>query len=1224
MNFRYVEEPPPNKAFRNISAGAVQTLEAPASKQSCFVEPKKKPKVRDVETAKQNLLECLTELAEIRQFFTENVDEKVDITSQIILTKSSTDESCCERKNIPHLHALLNGVPVVLKLNKDVLKSLALDSTAIDSELPEDNVISVSVISKRPDENIIVTVEEYEKDGTKPVNDATITISNTDSPIAVKSKTGVQYVEKDVYPYTKTVVVTLPNPDLKQPEDDDYFVPEERHLKSNNDGKIKRCQCDWTSFTPCKCSKQPTSDKAPPIVEIDEEEDSNVQKEQEEMPISGNNADLFEDETPKGSETSQPKEAETSSEHSSAKASKISSKSGGSVKEGSPRGSKSSQDKTSHGSRASHSSRGSRSSQEKYSKTLAENGSPKGSKHSEDKDGNDLDQSPKNSRSSQDKYITVLEVPQDDDTEKERAKSPTGSKTSQEERSLDACNLVKAQGKEKPNRCTGTTCKTCSAIRESYKGDLIHQPCKGHQSKDNSRCMESTCRTCQSLRNQYNADLTNQPCISEGTTCKNRLDSHTPAVSIGTLGIEGKSDEKKLSYPSDNNYMPVDATSKDETASKGPEDVKPTEPSAQTILPTKKHEDAEYYSVKDAEFSDTSETDGLKNGEETEPNADEIESFSKGVTKTSSPTSADKMHPNEPASLHRRPSKSAFTSPSKLKNMNLSVTVIPPPKCHFSCTTRFAEKGVHVVPPCQNFELQTEATEKSAVKKEDIEESEVGVTLPNNGISENVRSHPNTKESEPNLPYTVSTDSIPNAARKRICSSLDFDVNTVYSTLRDEGISHPNESVARKLQELGVENLLKASRPAKCCRKTVLNEKMQNHIPYPASLMSLPLSDHDIAVIGQTVKMSQTTDKKDTKEYKAYLAKLEYYTNLDPDTQKFSRVAPTYQVMYFEVQQNNTQPKKNSNSVDLARNDSCCFPDSQTYKRDSKKKRFNLELPNVDVTACNFLVKRAKKKSVDSGTDSLPYIPVDTFDKDADVESHPYYAASSSNQGSFSSRHRYRRIEPYSKSKHYSYSAENSPTRKRSSGNASSPNYDSRNNISMNDNSYPRSFSMSETPRQEEIVRNLSKRSNLSGNISKNQSKLLSEPWAPFNTSDVSLPRDKIENQTIPEEPEKTFKDVALDPINIPAASDPRDVSAAADPMNDVPEVLGPKDVPYESKRRSLPQIEFKEDPDVFSPSERSLPLPNCTCNDDDEMPQKDPSEFSEGKSVLQNSFNIF
>lgn len=205
--------------------------------------------MQDVETAKQNLLECLTELAEIREYFTQNADEKVDITSQIVVTKLSSDEACCKRQNIPHLHALLNGVPVVLKLNKEALKCIAECSEIDDSNLPDDNVISVSVFSKRPDDDIIVTVEEYEEDNTVPVNDATITISKPDTPAQIKSKTGVEYVEKDVGPYSKTIVVTLPNPDQKEQGVGDEFTPERSNLKTIK-GNSQECKCDWRAFYP--------------------------------------------------------------------------------------------------------------------------------------------------------------------------------------------------------------------------------------------------------------------------------------------------------------------------------------------------------------------------------------------------------------------------------------------------------------------------------------------------------------------------------------------------------------------------------------------------------------------------------------------------------------------------------------------------------------------------------------------------------------------------------------------------------------------------------------------------------------------------------------------------------------------------------------------------------------------------------------------------------------
>lgn len=87
------------------------------SKQPNIEEPKA-PKVTDLEAAKLAVLECLRELAEIQDFFENKTDQEVNLASQVLLTKLSRDETSCKNREIQHLHATLNGIPVVLKLKQ--------------------------------------------------------------------------------------------------------------------------------------------------------------------------------------------------------------------------------------------------------------------------------------------------------------------------------------------------------------------------------------------------------------------------------------------------------------------------------------------------------------------------------------------------------------------------------------------------------------------------------------------------------------------------------------------------------------------------------------------------------------------------------------------------------------------------------------------------------------------------------------------------------------------------------------------------------------------------------------------------------------------------------------------------------------------------------------------------------------------------------------------------
>lgn len=148
--------------------------------------------------------------------------------------------------------------------------------------------------------------------------------------------------------------------------------------------------------------------------------------------------------------------------------------------------------------------------------------------------------------------------------------------------------------------------------------------------------------------------------------------------------------------------------------------------------------------------------------------------------------------------------------------------------------------------------------------------------------------------------YAVPEHYIP-LGRTKICSSLDFDVTTAESKIRDKGIKNKNNKIVVQLQEFGTDNLLRACRPAKCCRKAILNEKMKKCLPYAPSLQSLPLGDSDIQVINESLEMS--------------LQKVKNSMNLKKDFYKNNQVyfmSPVHTVMYFFFDEDLSKRYKNN------------------------------------------------------------------------------------------------------------------------------------------------------------------------------------------------------------------------------------------------------------------------------------------------------------------------
>ncbi|XP_066139308.1 uncharacterized protein [Euwallacea fornicatus] len=153
-----------------------------------------------------------------------------------------------------------------------------------------------------------------------------------------------------------------------------------------------------------------------------------------------------------------------------------------------------------------------------------------------------------------------------------------------------------------------------------------------------------------------------------------------------------------------------------------------------------------------------------------------------------------------------------------------------------------------------------------------------------------------TKPQDKIFSYHISEKYIP-LGRTKICSSLNFDVSNQNSKIRERGIQNRTSKIMLQLQNIGTDNLQSACRPAKCCRKSVLNEKMRKHLPYAPSIRSLPLDEDDITVINQSLQMR--------------LQKVKNSTNLAKEFHKNQKdlINPINKVLYFFVKGCSVQEK---------------------------------------------------------------------------------------------------------------------------------------------------------------------------------------------------------------------------------------------------------------------------------------------------------------------------
>lgn len=101
-------------------------------------------------------------------------------------------------------------------------------------------------------------------------------------------------------------------------------------------------------------------------------------------------------------------------------------------------------------------------------------------------------------------------------------------------------------------------------------------------------------------------------------------------------------------------------------------------------------------------------------------------------------------------------------------------------------------------------------------------------------------------------------------------------------------------STQKSIKSFRITDLFKVSKPAKCCRKSSINEQSRPATPYPVSLMSLHLDDNDIDMLNTKIRIcSRKPSNYDVKPI---------YTCLQE--QRFPIMQRVFQVMYFEVKNN--------------------------------------------------------------------------------------------------------------------------------------------------------------------------------------------------------------------------------------------------------------------------------------------------------------------------------
>ncbi|XP_063911474.1 uncharacterized protein LOC135128543 isoform X2 [Zophobas morio] len=192
----------------------------------------------------------------------------------------------------------------------------------------------------------------------------------------------------------------------------------------------------------------------------------------------------------------------------------------------------------------------------------------------------------------------------------------------------------------------------------------------------------------------------------------------------------------------------------------------------------------------------------------------------------------------------------------------------------------------------------------------DRSESKMDVLIDSDNVDKStVRVHDDDREpSMQKLPSKIIRQQSSLAlTRRRLCSSMEFDVTTVHTRLRDREIQHGNSHIVVELKKLGVDKILRACRPAKCCRKAILDERQRTALPYCVSLKSLPLMGNDVEVIKQSIDMSVKKIKNSMDLTQAHKDKLAFYVSLGKDDFKpnfdFPWVIPLYDVKLSKTKQ---------------------------------------------------------------------------------------------------------------------------------------------------------------------------------------------------------------------------------------------------------------------------------------------------------------------------------
>lgn len=179
-----------------------------------------------------------------------------------------------------------------------------------------------------------------------------------------------------------------------------------------------------------------------------------------------------------------------------------------------------------------------------------------------------------------------------------------------------------------------------------------------------------------------------------------------------------------------------------------------------------------------------------------------------------------------------------------------------------------------------------------------------------------------TDESDPGMPYLADNTSLPD---------FNLEEQKTRTTLTNSGIAHPDYNIQKELQEMGIENLLKVCRPAKCCRKTVINEKPRNALPYPASLMSLPLDREDLNRIKEDLKRNSSNSKCLKNNFQTF--NFETYTKFQSDDKLPWKIQTMYEVRFFDFLRMDYRPPHQISSNNHRRNRAVSSRNKQLSKQ---------------------------------------------------------------------------------------------------------------------------------------------------------------------------------------------------------------------------------------------------------------------------------------------------